>query len=72
MSEKPSSRKRHILAAWLVGCVAYVVLAADIIADAGMITMPFQLVFSAIFSIAVVGVACLLGLLFRIRSVSKI
>ena len=71
MNDQITKRKRHILAAWLVGGFIYMVLAIKIIADAGFMAIPFQFIIGAVFSIVFVGFAALLGLLLRIPSLGR-
>lgn len=63
MSDQLPDPKRHILAAWVVGSVIYMILAMEVIADAGVFAFPFQVVMGAVFSIVFVGFAMPLGFL---------
>jgi len=47
-------------------------LAFEVIADAGVIALPFQAVMGAVFSTLVVGVAYLVGLLLRIPAFGRL
>jgi hypothetical protein len=66
MNAAKNNPKRHVLGAWLVGGFIYMFLAMDVVADAGFIAIPFQLIMGAVFSIAFVGAAYLFGLLLLI------
>jgi len=50
MSEVIANRSRHVLAAWLVGCAIYMLLAIEVWADAGLIAIPFQITIGAVCS----------------------
>lgn len=63
---------RHGCAAWFLGCLLYMFLALDVIGDEGMLGFLFQGVIGAVFSIFLIGVAYLLGLLFRIPSFGRV
>jgi hypothetical protein len=73
MSETKSSLPdRCFFTAWFVGSFTYMLLAGEVIADAGVIAVPFQAVMGAIFSLVLVGVAYLLGQLLRIQFLAKL
>ena len=64
--------KRRIFGAWIVGGLYYMILAMEVVADAGVIAFPFQAVMGAFFSIVVVGLAFLVGQVLRIRSLNRV
>jgi hypothetical protein len=47
-------------------------LALEVIADAGVIAVPFQAIMGAVFSICLVGVVYLVGLLLRIQAFARV
>lgn len=71
MNDEKTKPKRHVLAAWFVGGCIYMLLALEVIAEAGAIAVPFQFIMGAIFSIACVGVSSLLGLLLRVPTLTR-
>ena len=58
--------KRHVLAAWLAGGIAYLCLAMGAMAEAGGIALPVQIIFGSVVSLILVGLAALTGLLLRL------
>src|SRR5215472_16869893 len=64
--------KRHVLAAWLVGGAAYMILAIPVIGDAGFMAIPFQVIIGAVFSFVFIGFAALLGFLLRIPPLARL
>jgi hypothetical protein len=72
MNDKKSKQKRRVLAAWLVGGGIYMLLAVEVIAEAGVIAVPFQFIMGALVSIVLVGVAALIGLVLRIPALARL
>jgi hypothetical protein len=68
----PITSGKNGCAAWMLGSCLYMFLAADIIADAGFLAIPFQAIMGVIFSIVPMGVAYLAGFLFRFPALSRI
>lgn len=71
MTHLKAKPKRRLLAAWLLGGFLYMVLATEVIADAGFLAIPFQAVMGAAFSIFLVGISFLVGLLFRVPTIGR-
>jgi hypothetical protein len=71
MNDERNKKKPHVFAAWLVGGCIYMLLAMEVVAEAGVIAVPFQFIMGAVFSIVFVGVAALLGLLLRISALAR-
>ena len=71
MSDKITNQRRHVLAAWFVGGIIYMFFAMEVVADAGFIAIPFQLIMGAVFSIIFVGAAALVGFLLRIPPLAR-
>jgi hypothetical protein len=71
MTDRLKNPRRRWLASSLVGGVIYMWLAMEVVADAGFIAIPFQLIMGAVFSIVFVGVALFLGFLLEISPVAR-
>lgn len=71
MAENNYEPKRHILAAWLVGACIYMILAMEVVADAGFLAIPFQFIIGAIFSVVFVGAAMMLGFILRVSTLAR-
>jgi hypothetical protein len=63
--------ERRFFAAWFVGGMFYMFLAAEAVADAGGVAIPFQVIIGAFFSIGVVGVAYVLGFVLAIPPLGR-
>jgi hypothetical protein len=71
MSDATTTPKRHVLAAWIVGGVIYMIFAMEVVADAGFMAFPFQAIMGAVFSIVFVGVAALIGFMLDIPPLAR-
>ena len=71
MPPAPNTSK-HGCAAWFLGCILYLFLALGIIGDEGILGLLFQSIIGAVFSIILVGVAYLVGLLLRFPAFSRL
>ncbi|MBK1883446.1 hypothetical protein JIN85_13550 [Luteolibacter pohnpeiensis] len=66
------SAPKHGCAAWFLGCILYLFLALNVIGDEGIIGLLSQSIIGALFSIILVGVAWIVGLILRIPSVARL
>ena len=72
VKEPKTHPSKHGCAAWFLGSFLYMFLALEVIADAGAIAVPFQAIMGAVFSLCLVGVAYLVGLLLRIPAFARL
>src|SRR5262249_29493111 len=58
--------------AWLVGGFIYMLFAMEVVADAGFMAIPFQFIMGAMFSLAFVCFAALVGFLLHVPALARL